>query len=330
MAAAVVASPSNALTFFAEQHVVFSPKFNVSQDIMPGASCIVCLKGTCSAGKTTLGKTLASSSSNWVYLDDDSISATIYLEEARNLCPREYATALVAISIDNLFYALYNQDILFKDSATTEEQAQAKAALKQMQEQFANPKNKLWKDAKHRRVYVAILSAIKDAVIQKKKVLLDSWWLTADEIQRIFSKVQVFRLMLYSPLSIATERFKLRNLACTTSSKIAEKRYVKNLVESFCGLYKAAKKPDLAIEKIDSVVTRQQFEALTVAAKQDNQDVPKQYCPNLQDLFKQFMHPFEDARESSLYITPMAHQDIVIKNAPSANEAVAYIRSLFG
>ena len=291
--------------------------------------CIVYLKGTCSAGKSTFGRTLENQSKDWVFIDEDLIYIRRYRELFAQRFPKEYAIAACAISSQNLYHAFYRNQVVFHDKASESERLAAKEAVSKVQNELEDPKNVSWKRDAKEQIRSELVEKIQAAFQQHKKVLLDSWLFTAAEIQARFLSARIIRVLLYCPLPIAFDRLKKRNQEGPAMDNIESNRFTGQLMSSFCVLYSMSKKPKTPIESIAKTVLENQFAAMAREVMKANPKGVKRIFIGEempQDTFHKkqvdFMQPYEAENTDVLSIEPKDAQDVIINNSGSTQKAL--------
>jgi len=214
------------------------------------ASYIIYLKGTCSAGKSTLIRSLQNQEGNLKIVDEDSIMHRCYVEAVAMRYPNELGCIKQAIAQENLYHALREKDVLLKKTATKEECAKAANALYEIQEELNKPENLAWKQEVSRGIDTEVLRHVREAIEQKENVVLDSWYIKPNHLKLHFPETKIIRVLVYCSLQTAYERFLKRNKEALIQENLLEKRYLRQLVGSFFSLYQIDTHPLQPIQEI--------------------------------------------------------------------------------
>lgn len=309
------------LRFFAIVAVVFisSSAYAIPSNVDSKTPIIVYLKGTCSAGKSTLIESIRQRWENLEIVDEDPIVHRTYPHAVALRFPIEYANIVNAIAEHNLYHALLAKDILFKKTATQEECIQASNALSSIQNELNQSQNLPWREEVKEGIRKELIETIQLALQNEKSVLLDSWYFTADQIQELFPTTPVVRVMLYCPFPIAYERLQKRNKDSIEQENMQEKRYMNQLMGSFCSLYQMSDQPAQPIQSINRQELDKIFSAIYLTLESENIHDQKQIFTfgeysqsRFQKLQTEFMQPFVELESVNLYISPKEKQDLII------------------
>lgn len=271
---------------------------------------IISLKGTCSAGKSTLVRSLENE--GLVIIDEDSIMHRGYVDAVAMRFPKAFSVLQGAIADENLYHALRENDVLFK-----KENPEASIALKLIQDELNQ--DLPWKQAVSQKIDQEILRRVKDALAQSKNVLVDSWYIKPDRLALEFPETKVTRILLYCPLATAYKRFLKRNADAHLKGDLSEKRYLRQLIGSYVSLYEISSKPLQGIEKISRADLDPIFEEM---AKSLSGVAPYRKTVFTFDTLSKgqflemqegFLRPFKDSKEA-LYLSPKEHYDRVVCN----------------
>lgn len=272
------------------------------------ASDIIYLKGTCSAGKSTLIRTLDDS---YEIVDEDAIMHRSYVDAVAIRFPEAFQVIQQFIAKENLYHALREKDVLFKNSESQE----ALDALKTIQDELNQ--DLPWRLAVSRGIDEEVLRKVKDAVQQNKNVVLDSWYITPDRLALECPDAHIIKVLLYCPLDRAYKRFLKRNAEAHEQKNLTEKRYLRQLIGSFISLYQISSDPSQSIQKITKMDLDPIFEEM---AKGLSGSAPyKKTVFTFETLSKGyflemkegFLHPFNDSKEE-LYLSPKEQYDIIL------------------
>lgn len=283
--------------------------------------CIIYLKGSTCAGKSTLIKSINQRWEDLEIVDGDSIVMRTYPEAVAERFPFEYEMVAKAIANENLYHALRAGDILFKTEASEEECRRAELAISAIQAELDQSENLPWRLAVAETIRQEILDLTKQALNRGKNVLLDTWYFNADEIQESFPELATIRVMLYCPFEIAYERLLKRNNEATANCNLLEKRYMAQLMRSFCSLYKVSDQPNQLLQRINKHDLEQIFAMISQDLDEGDPEKPQPVFSieeitqsKFQKLQREFMEPFEKFQCDNLYITPVEQQDLIIDN----------------
>lgn len=309
--------------FFVIVAVVFisSSAFSIPSNVDSKTPIIVYLKGTCCAGKSTLIQSIRQRWKNLEIVDEDPIVHRTYPNAVALRFPIEYANIVNAISEHNLYHALRAKDILFKKTASQEECIKASHALSSIQNELNQSQNLQWKEKVDEGIRKELIETIQLALQNEKSVLLDSWYFTADQIQELFPTTPVIRVMLYCPFPIAYERLQKRNKESIEQENMQEKRYMNQLLGSFCSLYQMSDHPSQPIQTIKRQELDKIFSSIYLTLESENTHDQKkiftfgEYSQSrFQKLQTEFMQPFVDLESENLYISPKEKQDLIINH----------------
>lgn len=283
---------------------------------------IVYLKGTCCAGKSTLIQSIGQRWENLEIVDEDPIVHRTYPNAVALRFPTEYINIIKAIAEYNLYHALRQKDILFKKSATQEECIKASNAVSFIQNELNQSQNLLWKEEVNEEIRKEIIETIQLALQNKKNILLDSWYFTADQIQELFPTTPVVRVMLYCPFPIVYERLLKRNKDSIEQENLQEKRGMNQLMGSFCSLYQMSDQPAQPIQIINRQELDKIFNSVCLTLECENIHDQEQIFTfgeysqsRFQKLQTEFMQPFVELGSANLYISPKEKQDLIIDHA---------------
>lgn len=95
-----------------------------------------------------------------------------------------------------------------------------------------------------------VLRYIQEAVVPKKTILLDAWYIKPKRLNIHFPEAQVLRVFLYCPLKITYERFLERNSESLRKENLSEKRHLRQLIGSLMSLYQINHHPAEPIQEI--------------------------------------------------------------------------------
>ena len=213
----------------------------------PKSPCIIYLKGSCSAGKSMLVESLKQRWQTVEIIDDDQLIFRAGCKAAAETFPLEYACIRKAINLENIYRAIFAKDVCYKKSATKEAQLKAHTALCTIQTNtdFVS----LWKSYIE-KIKSGMINTIHAALSARKTVLIDAWQLTLDQIQENFPHTPLIRVLLYCSLPVAFDRFEKRNKDALAQRNFMEKRFIGQLVSSFCSLYELQSQPSQPIEAV--------------------------------------------------------------------------------
>lgn len=273
---------------------------------LPGSE-ILYLKGTCSAGKSTLISTFPNS---YEVIDEDAIMHRNYVDAVASRFPDAFRVIQRSIAKENLYHALREKDVLFKDGESPE----ALDALYRIQEELNQ--DMPWRKAVSKGIDDEVLRKIKDAVQQSKNVVLDSWYISKERLACEFPDAKITKVLLYCPLPIAYQRFLKRNREAQVKGDLSEKRYLRQLVGSYFSLYQIVKDPNYAIHKI----TRHDLEPVLDAIANDltGDEAYKKSVFTFENFSKgqflkmkgEFLRPFDETADT-LYLAPKDRYDCI-------------------
>lgn len=214
-------------------------------------SVIVCIKGTCSSGKSTLINSISSAFQDLVIVDEDSIVFMRYREEIAKRFPNQFARICEAVDVHNLYHTLRTEDICFKNNATGKQCQQAIDAVVEIQNELNKIENLSWKKEVSNRITDEVLNIIQLAVQQDKNILLDAWYVTANHIKELYPEICVIKALIYCSLPIAYERLLERNKEALAKGILSKKRLIGQLLGSFRDLYEFNYDSTKSLEEID-------------------------------------------------------------------------------
>lgn len=302
--------------------IVFIPSaYSADYNDYDNIPCIIYLKGSTCAGKSTLIKSINQRWEDLEIVDGDSIVLRRYPEAIAERFPFEYEVVTRAIADENLYHALRAGDILFKTHASEEECRRAELAISTIQGELNQSENLPWRLAIAETIRQEILNLTKEAIHRGKSVLLDTWYFKANEIEESFPELATIRVMLYCPFEIAYERLLKRNNEATAHCNLLEKRYLAQLMSSFCSLYRVSDQPNQQLQMINRHDLEQIFGMISQDLDEGDPEKPQPVFSieeitqsKFQKLQREFMEPFEKFQCENLYITPVEQQDLIIDN----------------
>jgi dephospho-CoA kinase len=283
------------------------------------APTIICLKGSCSSGKSTFIKSLALTWKNLEILVEDAFVHAAYRKAVEQRFPLEYVCITKAINEKCIYYSLRSDQILFKKTATKEECLMATKAINEIQEELNKTENLAWRLEVSQNISSDILNRIQSAFQNNKIVLLDAWYIKEEHLQKRFPEASILKVMLYCSLPVAYERLLKRNADTIVQESLEEKRFIGNLIGSFCKLYQISNHPLQEIQAVEKAKLDRVFDEMRQSLT--NNAKPKKIFTlyeisreQLQKIQTDFMQPFEENDLEILYITPKEKQDLIIDN----------------
>lgn len=288
------------------------------------AATIIYLQGSCSSGKSTLIRGLQEEVKDIIVVDEDSIMHEAYVAAVAKRFPVQFSQIQLTIAPENLYHALREKEILFKKNADDGAQAKSKASLKSIQDELDSPENLPWKQAISKSIDSQVLSQISEALLKGNHVLLDSWYIKPKRLKEEFPDKPIIRVLLYSPLAKAYERFLRRNKLAAEQGNLLEKRYPRQLLGSFFSLYQISSDHEQPIHRIQKSTLEPTLEAISHSFSGEEPTYNKPVFTFQEPSFayflqlkENFLRPFE--KNHDLYISPREPQDIIIDN--TENEA---------
>lgn len=279
------------------------------------SASIIHLKGTSCAGKTTLVNFLSEKLKDLEIIDEDALVIEAYPKAVAEKFPDEYACITKAVAEINMYHALRLKDVLFKKTATQEECIEAERSLCAIQTQLNQSLN--WKQSVSAGITQEIINRLTLLYEEDKNVLIDAWYLTADQIQHLFPEANILRVLLYCPFSIAYERLIKRNAESIALEDLRQKRLISQLMGSFCSLYKISEGDEPSIESVCKCELNAIFDAIALILPEKGE--PKlvfTYGEMSQDQFKKlqsdFLQSFADFEKP--HISPKDRYDLIIDN----------------
>ena len=144
-----------------------------------------------------------------------------------------------------------------------------------------------------------MLEKIQSALDRGKDVLLDSWYFTADQVEEFFPETQLLRVMLYCPFARAYQRLLKRAEESHAQGNMDGKRYMCQLMGSFCSLFEVSSAPAQAIETVNRQELEETFNQIFLGLQ--NEDLPDQVFTfgwlsrsQFEELRGAFMQPFTE------------------------------------
>lgn len=285
------------------------------------ASTIIYLQGSCSSGKSTFVQALSEEYPKLAIVDEDSIMHEAYVSAVAARFPREFFLIQQVIAPENLYHALREKDIYYKNESSPEIRTEAASSLTFIQEELDRQENLSWKQEVSRSIDREVLRSISAALQDNRDVLLDSWYIHPTRLQIEFPDAKIIRVLLYCSLPKSFERFEARNAKAIEQGNLQEKRYPRQLVGSFFSLYQIGSEPEQPIHKVQkcsfepTIATLEKYFSGTHL--QYNKPVFTFQEPS-KALFLQsaqeFLGPFDTFAVDELYIAPKEHQDVIIDN----------------
>jgi hypothetical protein len=204
------------------------------------SATIVILRGTGSAGKTSLCKELIAIDPSWKLLDEDEM----YIEQSigyfRTYFPQEVASIEQAIADANLFHALQRHQIVFRSTATVQEKSEALNSLYTIRVKLHQcaGNNDITSKAWNRNLSAYVLDCINMHLANGFNVVLDSWGLLRSEhVALLQEQYEVITILAYCPLRDVINRTIQRNAHALLTKNLASLRYYRHMLRSFINLY---------------------------------------------------------------------------------------------
>lgn len=215
---------------------------------------VVFLRGSGCAGKTSLCNELVKLNSSWKYVEEDGIfyqeAATCWQSEF----PTEFAAIQEAVDSENILHAVLRSQILFKSSASDEQRLKAKSAIAVIQQTLNSREKKQESDGKTSWSGILrdqITQTIMDHA-QHHNVIVDTWFLKPEHIQRVADAYRVVHVIAYSAFPEVVKRTMKRNyMALMNGKNISNLRFFHQALKSFTGTYDISDSPDKSIVSLD-------------------------------------------------------------------------------
>jgi hypothetical protein len=291
------------------------------------------LKGTCSAGKSTLIQAIANEFKDLVIIDEDSIVFESYPIAISKKYPLQFGAISNAVDTHNLYHTLRTHDVFFKSSVTQNEKNHALNAIKKIQDELNKPVNITWKKAVSQSINNEILRRIEDALSQGKNVLLDAWYIKPKEIQSLPSKSQVRNILLYTSLPNAYDRLIKRNKEATATKMLSQKRLTGQLVGSFNTLYEIGDNPKQAIECLDRSELLKTCEVISSSLPSSESSQKPNFTfeelsqKKFQNMFENIFKSRANQNITPLYLQSRDQYDLIINNTRSTpSEALSLFK----
>ncbi len=296
---------------------------NSDLEIIAKNPMIICFKGTCSSGKSTLIKSIALKYKNLVIIDEDAIVFKRYAEAIAQRFPNESATITKAVDDHNFYHSLRIEGVYyFKDTSTKEDCFNAKQAIIKIQDELNKPENLSWKQEISGNITQEVLNNIWLALKQNKNILLDAWYVTSHHLQELFPEAFISRVLIYCSLPVAYERLLKRNEEAIIKGNLQEKRLIGQLLGSFLFLYDINHHPKQAIQRIDINDLDQTFNLIL-------QKIPNADClkfkpiftfqeisyQQFQTIYLNFVNKFKEFEFNNFYISSKEEYDLIIDNS---------------
>lgn len=215
---------------------------------------VVFLRGSGCAGKTSLCNQLIKQDSSWKYVEEDGIFYTEVLIHWENEFPAEFAVIKQAIDYKNILHAILRNQILFKSTANYAERLQAKNAISTIQDTL-NSRDKKQEDNSPTSWAATLRNQITQTIIdyaQEHIVIVDTWFIKPEHIQRIANKHSVIHVVAYCSFPEIVQRTMKRNYVALINGKdISNLRFFHQALKSFMGTYDLSDNPDRSIASLD-------------------------------------------------------------------------------
>lgn len=207
------------------------------------------LKGTSCAGKTSICNALIEFDSSWKSIDEDIFFYDLSKLQCKKSFPAEYSIIEHAISEENIFHAIIRNQTLFKDSISLEEKKRAYQAISTLQEGMrkqivANPQ--IQEEFK-KTLTMNILSSIETHLKNGFNVIVDTWFLSAEDHKVFDQKYHVLHILAYCPLYEMIKRVIKRNKDAISNKNMLSMRFFRYALLSFFSNY------DLIVENASNV-----------------------------------------------------------------------------
>lgn len=279
---------------------------------------IIYLRGTCSAGKSTLLRKISKQCQNILVVEEDNLVVQMFPLAVSQRYPVEYEYIRQAIAEENIFHALRTKHTLYKPGVTEEERINANNSLEVIKSELNSIENKPWNDDVNDSIRHEIMERIVSALNNQKHVLLDSTYFSAQQIKEFFPDNSVKQVLLYCSFPVAYQRLLKRNNDAVLNNNLLEKRFFNTLIISFNALYELSSHPLQPIQSIDVEGLESIFNniAPTLPIKPDYEqrlfnygEISKSQFIELQE---KIFSPCKNNKAAPYFITPKLKQDLII------------------
>jgi hypothetical protein len=280
------------------------------------------LKGTCCSGKTSLTQLIATKWQNWAIVDDDAIVLQIWPEALASHYHNTYKILEKCIDRDNIYSALRFNQIVFKDNVPMQDQLEIKRLIQRIQAELNQPESVPWRQMINQKVREQCLKEIRSALAKGQNILIDSWYFSSEDIERLFPQLNMIRFTLYCSLPIAYQRLLKRNLEAIKKNEVTQMRNIAQLMITYCWLYELSDSTSQPIEAIDKKSLGASFQEIANALKETQEEdrsalftFNELSIPEFEKMRNDFNKPFDGNGLNTVYITPKTQQNILIDNS---------------
>lgn len=299
-------------------------------EVQSNGGVIFLFKGSCSSGKSTIIRHLGESTDGFVFVDEDSIVYEKYVEAIARRFSSDFQKIAAAITENNIYPALRYKNIFFKSDATTQECLEAEDALQTIQAELNSTASIPWKKEVSVSVSKEVVKRVQEALNIGKHVIVDSWYISGDDMREMFPEVKIIQTLVYCPFPVAYQRFVHRNKESIQTGNLQEFRQIRQLL-SFFSLYHITHSSKGAVQSIDVGDMNRTLDLISAQLEGDRALTAKPVF-TFEEIsrteFDWFRSNYGDCLEGSdrtTYIVANEHYDLIIDTSRDDLEEAAAV-----
>lgn len=283
---------------------------------------IVMLRGTCSAGKTTICEKVRLQEGRWRVIDLDEIYMNKVVELAACFFRQEFETLADVISPHNLYHAI-------KRNETHTSSEEALKALSTIHITLNGPAGKSFQTTLWIQLEGLLIEQIESALHEGKDVLMDTWLPRNGFIEAYFKDRKILNVLVYTSLPTSFYFLQKRNEEAFQSDDLSKRRYFGQLFSSFHELYQVTReKNSCTLSEHTKAELESIFEKGSHRVVQNWEETSEgtftQNEINLLELdkLKRAFIPYEASAQDLLFLEPRDHGDLIVSSKNKSPEEV--------
>jgi hypothetical protein len=281
---------------------------------------IVMLRGTCSAGKTSICEKIASQESHWQVIDLDDIYMQKVVELIAITFPKEFEVIAKVIPSHNLYHALKRDETVCKNTEVLQ-------ALAKIQQSLDGPLGKDFQANLWKQLEGTLIEQIEAAFHEGKDVLMNSWLSKNGIIEDYFKTHKIINVLVYTPIQTSFRFLQKRNDEASTTGNLYQKRFFGQFFSSFNNHYRlTTEKSGCALAEhkkadVESVFTEGSAGVVQTLDKKDEHTFT-QHEINLFELnrIKDEFIPIQAHECDTLFLEPKEQYDLVVCSENRSSE----------
>lgn len=213
---------------------------------------IIILRGSSSAGKTSICKALEQVDTSWKAIIEDEICMDMETNSWQEHFNDYYKPIEDAIAYDNIFNAVKRSQIVFKLNITDDHKKLAMDSIYYIRGFLDDPSNlHLNKKVFAYQLKNKIIEVITQNLIAGYKIIIDDWLLDNELIEKFRSNYNIKYILAYSPLDVVINRTIKRNQDACANSSMREAKFFEQPINSFFANFELSLSEENAIDKIE-------------------------------------------------------------------------------